>query len=163
MKPFLSILSFVLLLAACKKATDVTSREDSLRGEGGWRQTSGSVKYRIPGTNQDTTADYWKNVAECYKDNKIVFKENYDGTVQYGANRCDPSEPSIRTFFWQLLNNDEVLELNYVGDAFFGAEPVRADITAFSGSSMTLRYTAADTLPGQNKPTTFTYTNSYSK
>ena len=160
---FLLAVSAILFTAACKKATDVISREDELRGEGGWRQTSGFVKYRVPGTNIDSNTDYWKNVAECYKDNRFIFEEVNAGTLQYGANRCDPGEPSMRTFFWQLLEGDQVLELNYVGDAFFGAEPLRAQITEFSGSSMKLVYTTKDTLPGQSLPTTFTYTNGYSK
>lgn len=164
MKHLLPLLAVgVLLAASCKKAKDVTSREDQLRGEGGWKQTSGRVKYRVPGTNVDSNIDYWKSVAECYKDNKFVFKAVNDGTLQSGANRCDVGEPSQRTFFWQLLEGDQVLEINYVGDAFFGVEPLRATIKEFNGSNMVLEYTARDTFPGQNQLTTFTYTNGYSK
>lgn len=160
---FLLAASAILFTAACKKATDVTSREDQLRGENGWQQTAGMVKYRVPGTNIDSNTDYWKNASPCFKDNRFVFGEVNDGTLQSGANRCDIGEPSTRTFFWQLLDGDEVLEINYIGDAFFGAEPVRAQITEFSSNSMKLTYTASDTLPGQMLPTTFTYTNTYTK
>lgn len=160
---FLLAASAILFTAACKKATDVTSREDQLRGEGGWVQTAGFVKYRVPGTNIDSNIDYWKSASPCFKDNRFVFGQVNDGTLQSGANRCDAGEPSTRTFFWQLLDGDQVLEINYVGDAFFGAEPVRAQITEFSSNSMKLMYTASDTLPGQSLPTTFTYTNTYTK
>ena len=160
---FLLAVSALLFTTACKQATNVTSREDDLRGEGGWKQTSGRVKYRVPGTNIDSNSDYWKDVPACYKDNRFIFEDVNAGTLQYGANRCDPGEPTSRYFFWQLLEGDEVLELNYVGDAFFGAEPMRGQITEFTGSNMTLVYSTRDTLPGQNLPTTFTYTNGYSK
>ena len=152
-----------LLAVSCKKAADVPSREDALRGEGGWKQTAGRVKYRAPGTNIDSNVDYWKVVPECYKDNRFVFKSVNDGTLQSGANRCDVGEPSQRTFFWQLLNGDQTLEINYVGDAFFGVEPLRATIKEFSGSSIILEYTSSDTLLNQSQPTTFYYTNTYTK
>ena len=164
MKQFFILLGLGLLSAAsCKKAKDVTSREDQLRGESGWTQTSGRVKYRVPGTNVDSNVDYWSRVDSCYRDNKFIFKAINDGTLESGMRRCDIGEPSQRTFFWQLLEGDEVLEINYIGDAFFGVEPLRAQIKEFNGSTMVLEYTARDTIFGQNQPTTFTYTNGYSK
>ena len=160
---FILLAAGLTLAASCKKASDVTSREDELRGEGGWKQTAGRVKYRVPGTNIDSNSDYWRNARECYKDNKFVFKAINDGTLQSGPNRCDVGEPSQRTFFWQLLDGDQVLEINYVGDAFFGVEPLRAQIKEFTGSSMVLEYSFDSVQQGQFQPTTFTFTNTYSK
>jgi len=162
MKSLIPILALCLTVGACKKATDVPSREDALRG-GAWRQVSGTVTYRIPGTNKDSTFNYWEAAPECEKDNTLSFLPNFDGTLGYGANRCDQSEPSTANFWWELQNNDETLEINYIGEYFYGAEPLRAEIVEFSGNSMTLRYQIRDTIAPQTTPTTFTFLNRYTK
>ncbi len=154
-----------MLFSACDKTETPVAREGELRAGGGrWRQTGGVLYYRDVVTDQDVNTNYYSEESgECYRDNVLEFLTGYEGNYFFGEKRCSSSEPTTQDFFWQLLPGDSVLEINFVGDAFNGEDPLRATIKEFSGSRLVLQYTADEPVSGTPLTQTYRYTNTYTK
>lgn len=165
MKPsfLLLLLAIALIWTSCSKVDDIVSREDLLRN-GNWRQTAGTTTYKMFPSNKDTVYNYWKDAPECYKDNYLTFKANFDGEINYGSKVCDQSEPVAKTFFWELRERDSTLEINNVGAAFYGAsDPVHAKIITLSENVLAISYQVLDTNTYPLPHRLLTFRNVYGK
>ncbi len=160
MKAYSLLAAFVLLFAACKKDEPASSVEARLRGN--WKQSAGKVTYFYAPTQLDTTVDYFKDGAKCYKDDVLSFKDGYKGEVSYGADACSPSEQQISTLTWRVRNNDTTLEVDNVRQFFYGADPMRGTLDGEIGGTFTVRY-PVDSIDNNGRPLRYTFTNTYSK
>ncbi|RYF98919.1 MAG: hypothetical protein EOO02_17970, partial [Chitinophagaceae bacterium] len=62
--------------------------------------------------NKDGTADTpvpAGYLEACETDNLITFKVDGTGTIDEGANKCDPSDPQSVGFSWTFKNNETIL------------------------------------------------------
>lgn len=148
MKYLILSLSAVLLFAAsCTKVTTPVTQQDWLRS-GKWKITSAkainkSVAFSISSTYADTTLYQYNS---CNADNYLVFGANYGGTLYTGGNKCYASEPDNESFYWELVNNGNNLNI-YNADVFFGTTSVVGKVTNFSRNNFTLAYSYYITLP----------------
>ncbi len=161
MKAYSLFAAVVLLFAACTKDDPAPSVEDRLRGN--WKQSAGNVTYFYAPTQLDTTVEYFKDGAKCYKDDVLTLKDGYLGEVFYGAEACNPSEQQISTLTWQVRNNDTTLEVNDVRQFFYGANPMRGTLVGEVGNTFTVRYAVDSVLPVSGRPIRYTYTNTYTR
>ena len=155
-----SLLAAVLLFSACTKDEPAPSVEERLRGN--WKQSAGKVTYFYAPTQLDTTVEYFKDGAKCYKDDVLTLKAGYLGEVFYGAVACTPSEQQINPLTWQVRNNDTTLEIDNSRQFFYGANPMRGSFQGEIGNTFTVRY-AVDSIDQNGRPLLYTFTNTYAK
>ena len=51
-------------------------------------------------------------ILDCDKDNTLTFKNDGTGTLDEGANKCDPSSPQTSAFTWAFKNGETYINLS---------------------------------------------------
>jgi hypothetical protein len=122
----------LFLFAACKKKDNDNNsgftRAQTLEA-GKWQLSSytGTVNYM----GQDTTADFYSQMADCDKDDFLLFAADGTGTLDENTNKC-ANDPQIEHFGWILLDNDTRLLL-------IDSNPDTFDVAELTNTQMVLR------------------------
>lgn len=159
MKYCLLLMAAILAFTSCEKLEVPESREDMLR-QGKWRLTAASVRYKDPITGGDSTQNGLP-LEGCDVDNFIVFRENFLGAVNYGANKCAQQAADEVPFNWQLTDNGNKINI-YNAEAAFGTSDVNGTFNSFSSSTFTMQYMLFVQVNVQKRDT-FTYTTTFTK
>jgi hypothetical protein len=104
-------LCLLVLLNSCKKESDpAPATQDNTPKTNSELLTSGKW---LEVDARDPNGSLWGKVAECNKDNLMIFKES--GAYEYdaGAKKCDPSEPQIKagSGVWAFNANETRLKV----------------------------------------------------
>ncbi|MEZ5016758.1 MAG: hypothetical protein R2800_06885 [Flavipsychrobacter sp.] len=152
------LVATVLVVSSCDKVEVPASKQEMLRN-GQWMLTSGSTKvYNAATKKYDTTAIV---IDECKKDDRLVFRENYDGVHTPGENRCNASETAEMPFRWGLLDDDRKMYI-YDGKSFFNLD-VNAEVKEFTEGSFTITYNQYTTVDNVPRTDTVMYTMTFKK
>ena len=120
----------LLVLAACNKKEDsnMSAKAQTLVA-GKWQLSAytGTVNYM----GQDTTADLYSQMADCDKDDFILFAADGTGTVDENTDKC-ANDQQVESFTWLLLNNDTKI-------FFADSNPDTLDVTELTNTQIVLR------------------------
>ena len=152
----LTLSALLIIFSACKKADSTTSAEEDLRS-GTWRRTSGKVVYKDSLTGGDSVRDWLLTEADCRKDNSIVFKTGYIGTIDHGAIHCINAE-STNEFNWEISKDEKHISLYGVAD-YFPVNEVDAEILTRTLGYLTIRYRVINADPLASTYDTLIYTD----
>lgn len=97
----------VSTLVSCKKDNDEPKSRPALLTERPW--TLASVGVDI---NNDNKADLPFPLDDCNNDDTFTFRNDGTGTVDQGANKCDPDDPQSEEFDWSLNNDETVMSVS---------------------------------------------------
>jgi hypothetical protein len=141
MRYSLLVLSVLMVVSCTKKGEETKSRQEILR-ESRWSLDTG------------TRHDIWKKDGvtvlvdvnqqtpitkpECALDDRLVFREGYDGAHIPGDWTCSINETAEMQFKWGLIDNDSRIYI-YDANEFF-RQDVNADILEFYNDKFTIRY-----------------------
>lgn len=160
MKQILFVLLVVAVAASCKKTDEPKTGHDTLRA-GKWKQSTGRIK--VKGFNIDTTYDYFVDLPDCRKDDYLEFRTNFDGVVNTAANKCTSAESDESDFTWELVNNDQNLNV-YTAEDFFGTSNVKSDVVSLSEDKLAIKYTfLTKNMTDTTRRDTITMNNAYTK
>jgi|GEM_PF-1683196 len=165
------ILSAFLVLSSCTKVEELVSKQEQLRAEK-WSLDAQYVhkKWKKDGASVPATIDEETKVdiAECAKDDLLVFREGYEGAHIPGENTCSINETAEIGFRWGLTDNDTRMFI-YDANEFFKVD-VNAEIIEFYADKFAIRFSEyQDKAVAQDgKPTTWlrdttTYTMYFKK
>lgn len=150
----------LLCYTSCKQTDSPVTREDELRS-GQWKMTT-AFKKIAPAIGTPSLTSILSGES-CRLDDYLEFKTNFAAT-QNSAGKCDPSDPDIIDFRWQLTNNSEGITLWNANQTFFGRSTVDASFLYYSNAYFTIKY--VEFQPNASDPTkkdTVTYTHSFVK
>ncbi len=163
MKQILCALLVIVIAVSCKKADEPRTGQDILRS-GKWRQSGGIVK--VKGFHLDTTINYLNDAAfvpDCRKDDYLVFKDNFDGAVNSGGQKCTQDEGDETAFTWELINGGANLNIYSSPDVFFTSN-VSGQVVNLTDNLLAIRYVVyMESQLDNTKTDTFTFSNSYTK
>jgi len=71
-------------------------------------------------------------ILDCDKDNTLTFKSDGTGTLDEGANKCDPTNPNTSTYTWSFKNGETYINF-----------PI-ALMTGFNGDVKILKLTSTE-------------------
>lgn len=166
MNRYLLVLSALMtaILTSCSKPDETPTAADDLR-TGTWARpvvnnviTPGKEIYKDPLTGGDSTRNYEPNGRTCHLDNALQFKNNGDGIIEYGVEKCSGSEATTRSFTWTMSADGNRLSMYGVAD-FFGADNVEATVVTRSMGYLTIRYRKVTINPRFQTSDTLTYTD----
>jgi hypothetical protein len=123
MKKFLLVaLSVVLVFSACQRTPkpQTPSRADIMR-IGKWKLSSGTLTIKLP-SGKDTVMNYLNFITPCHLDDYIVFDSQMHGEVYSGSDKCNPVDPDYIPFVWQLVDNDNALDLYNGFNSIYGIQ-----------------------------------------
>lgn len=159
----LFLLLAVVIVSSCKKTEDPVSPQDTLRS-GNWIMTNIKVTYRLP-SKKDTTVDGFKNgYPSCLVDDYLVFKDNRNGAINSGTQKCANSDATEAPFTWEVKNAGQNLYI-YNAMQYFATDAVNADIVKLSDQYLSIRYNVynIDTVTTTYRVDTFQYTSTFRK
>lgn len=147
MKYFLLVLSAFIVIASCKKVTNPTTRQETIRG-GQWKVNNLTGFHIFSNKPTDTTIIVI-DTANCIMDDYFTFGNNNDGTLYTGKRKCDFTEASEIPLYWDMYNNGNSMHI-YNAGSFFSYNnysldsainnAVNANIVSFSSSRIVLKY-----------------------
>ena len=165
MKNLLLPVAFLVLFSACKKTNP--SANDHLLGT--WKQTAGTVKYYVKSTDRDTTVDYFKNLASCYKDDLLTLKNEESGFITYGSESCDSTYPKTEKITWgtgytnENGKSEKLLQITGGGWRYFHeSSPYHLIVTGEVGNTFTVYYFSEGFESGADSKYLY-YTNTYTR
>ncbi len=143
MRYFLLGLS-ILVIVSCKKVDVPKSKQDTLRASQ-WRLDTATVTFWVEETfaekGHDTTVCAWGDkLDDCKKDDYLVFRENSDGGLKKGANKCQDGETEEDVIEWGITDNDTKMFIYNAGDMFFGENNVNANLVEFKNDKFKITY-----------------------
>ncbi len=72
----------------------------------------------------------------CLTDNTVSFAKDGTGTVDEGAERCDPADPQTSTFNWNFTDNETYINIS--GNAITGTNGGKFKILELSNTKFSL-------------------------
>jgi len=140
MRYCLLILSALLVVSSCTKVEETKSKQEILR-ESKWRLDAGFMhkKWKADGTiPSDIDNKEAILIAECAKDDLLVFRESNDGAHVPGENTCSINETAEIQFRWGLTDNDSRMFI-YDAKEFFKID-VNAELIEFYDDKFAIKF-----------------------
>lgn len=135
------VLSVLLVVSCTKKGEETKSRQEMLR-EYKWKLDTGSRHdiWKKDGVLVPVDVNQVSPIVkqECAYDDRLVFREGYDGAHLPGEWTCSINETAEMEFRWGLTANDTKLYI-YDANEFF-RQDVNADILELFDDKFTIRY-----------------------
>lgn len=109
MKRFVVFITACLLVSfySCKKDDDPTNTE--LLCSQPWMLSASTFDPPFHITDFGAITDYYAILAPCRKDDIWSFKTNGDYTIEDGASKCNPLDPTVLEFGSWVFNTDETV------------------------------------------------------
>jgi hypothetical protein len=149
MKYCLLFLSTVfIMISACKKVDTPKSDEELLR-QSNWKLDTATVSYPLYKTISDyypagyDTIFAWKDtMPDCKKDDYLVFRENHEGGLKTGENKCPNGEVEEIGFTWGLTDQSSKVYIYGEGakNMFFGYENINAKVKEMTDSKLVFTF-----------------------
>ncbi len=141
MRYSLLVLSVLLVVSCTKKGEETKSRQEILR-ESKWALDTGSrhAIWKKDGFAVPIDVDQVTPIvkAECALDDRLIFRDGYDGAHIPGEWTCSINETAELEFKWGLTDNNTKM---YIYDAKeFFKQDVNAEILEFYNDRFTIRY-----------------------
>lgn len=141
MKYSLLALSVLLVMSCTKKGEETKSRQEILR-ESKWSLDTGSRHdiWKKDGVAVPVDVNQVTPIvkAECAYDDRLIFREGYEGAHIPGEWTCSINETAEIDFRWGLTDNDSKIYI-YDANEFF-RQDVNAEILEFYNDKFTIRY-----------------------
>lgn len=106
MKSLITLLSLLLLVAACKKDDAKVLTRTEMFTSGPWKQIAGTSTKQSDGS----VIDVYTGLQACKKDDEFIFLADKTFQQTEGASKCDPSHPQLSfTGTWSFSGNEDLL------------------------------------------------------
>ena len=117
-KLFILFVILTFILSCKKKNSDLnptTQTKTSLLIQQTWKFNNAGLD---PNKDGSIDQDISSFISPCLTDNTVSFSNNYSGTADEGASKCNANDPQTIPFTWGFLNNETVI--NITGNAIAG-------------------------------------------
>lgn len=104
------LISTLYFQSSCSKDEDTGPSNTELIASSAWKYMNSGVD-----VNNDNFIDapvppgY---ILDCDKDNTLTFKNDGTGTLDEGANKCDPSNPQTSPFTWSFKSGETYINFS---------------------------------------------------
>jgi len=116
--------------SSCSKDEDSGPSNTELIASAAWKYNNSGADVNNDGFIDAAVPPGY--ILDCDKDNTLTFKNDGTGTLDEGANKCDPSSPQTSVFTWTFSNAETFINISI---------PV---MTGFNGSLEILKLTSTE-------------------
>ena len=104
------MLGSILIQSSCSKDEDSGPSKTELIVSGAWKFNKSGVDVNNDGFIDAPVPPGY--IVDCDKDNTLTFKNDGSGTLDEGANKCDPANPQTSPFTWSFKNGETYINFS---------------------------------------------------